>query len=217
MDKVDYVKQNRTLYSPKDTPQLVDVPRLAFLSAAGTGDPNTAGGEYQRAVQALFSVAWTIKMSKNGNFTPDSYFEYAMPPLEGLWWVNDGGDYENEKDKSKFCWTSLIRQPEFVTREVLEWAKTAAMQKKPDTDTSRVALIEYDEGLCVQCMHHGVFDDEPATTAKIRAFMEQNGLVSDVDGVGPDKTPRRHHELYLSNPNKTPPEKRKTILRLPVK
>jgi hypothetical protein len=149
-------------------------------------------------------------MSKKSSAQPTGYYDYVVPPLEGLWWLNDGSEAW-DKDKGKYCWTSMIRQPEFVTAEVFEAAKTAFAKKKPELDLSKARLIKFSEVLCLQAMHIGSYDDEPRTNAAIIQFITNNGYVSDISGT------RRHHEIYLNDPRKTAPDKLKTIIRHPVK
>ena len=209
MDKIDYKKEFKDLYQPKTEPSLIDVPQIPFLMVDGAGDPNEEGGEYGRALELLYAVAYTIKMSKMGAYMPQGYFEYVVPPLEGLWVMADGSAPVGAIDKSLFRWTSMIRQPDFVTEDVFHWALEEAKRKKNVSGSIR--LERFTEGLCVQCMHCGAFDDEPATMLKIERFIAQNGLREDHSDL------RRHHEIYLSDPRKTIESKKKTILRVPVR
>ena len=202
----DFKKEYKDLYMPKSAPMLIDVPPMSFIMLDGRGDPN--GEEYQNALGTLYALSYTVKMSKMGGKQPPGYFEYVVPPLEGLWWC-DGDAFDLNK-RDRWLWTSMIRQPEFVTAEVFAWAKEAAKKKKPEFDYDKARFETFREGLCVQAMHTGPFDDEPATLARMQAFIEQNGLKS---AVGAE---RKHHEIYLSDPRKTAPEKLKTVLRLPV-
>ena len=211
MEKVDFKKIDKVLYQPGRKPVLVDVPEMVFLAVDGTGDPNTSA-DYKNAVGALYALSYTIKMSKMGNSCPPGYFDYVVPPLEGLWFTEEGGfDGKMITDKSKFCWTSLIRQPDFVTEEVLEWAKKVCLEKKPETDTSNVRLLRYKEGMCAQVMHIGPYDDEPETIEQLERFIEANGYETEINET------RRHHEIYLGDPRKTAPDKLKTVLRHPVR
>jgi len=211
---VDYKKTEKNLYQPKTAPSIVDVPEMLFLMVDGKGDPNTSEA-YKTAVEILYGLSYSIKMSKMGGGQPNGYFEYVVPPLEGLWGLENGGAFKGSgaevSDKSKFVWTSMIRQPEFVTAGVFETAKTALSKKKPELDLSIARLESFTEGLCAQIMHIGPFDDEPATVAALSKFIEENGYTEDMAG------PRRHHEIYLSDPRKTAPEKLKTVIRHPVK
>lgn len=209
----DYKKEYKEFYLPPRKPGIVTVPPMNFVSVQGRGDPNEPGGEYQAAMELLYGIAFTIKMSYKGSHKIDGYFEYVVPPLEGLWHQEgvDGVDYAH---KECFEWTSMIRLPEFVTREEFDWAvREATAKKKKDfsKDFSKVEFFTYDEGLCVQCMHLGSYDDEPETLVRMNAFAAEQGYAVDFSET------RFHHELYLSDPNRTAPEKRKTILRHPLK
>lgn len=210
MDKVDYKKTDKTFYQPKTTPSIVDVPEMVFITVAGKGNPNDEAGEYSKALQLLYALSYAIKMSKMGNEQPEGYFEYVVPPLEGLWWIEGlkGMDYSK---KDNFNWISMIRQPDFVTQDVLDWACAKAAMKNPDLDYQKAQLQRLTEGLCVQCMHIGPYDDEPATVAKMDQFMKENGYVHDFSDT------RRHHEIYLGDPRKTAPERLKTVIRHPIK
>lgn len=194
---------------PKNKPALVDVPEMNFIAVRGKGDPNLPGGEYQNAMSLLYGVAFTIKMSKLGEHKIEGYFDYVVPPLEGFWWQDgvDGIDYAH---KDEFRWISLIRLPDFVTEADFDWAVAEATCKKK-ADFSKVEFLRYHEGLCMQCMHIGAYDDEPATVALMDAFIKENGYETDITDT------RYHHEIYLSDARKVPPERRKTVLRLPIK
>lgn len=209
MEKKDYKKLQKELYLPKTTPGVIDVPEMLFFMVDGQGNPNNSPA-YQRAIQLLYSLSFTVKMSKMGADIPDGYFEYVVPPLEGFWHIDglNGMDYTRKDD---FCWTSVIRQPEFVTDDVLAWAKAKAAIKNPELDFSKARLEKLTEGLCVQCMHIGPFDDEPQTIESMQQYMRQNGFVEDFSDT------RRHHEIYLGDPRKTAPEKMKTVIRHPVR
>ncbi|NLV59835.1 MAG: transcriptional regulator [Clostridiales bacterium] len=209
---VDFKKQNKELYMPPTTPGLVEVPTMRFLMVDGHGDPNTSQA-YHAAVDALYALSYTIKMSKMGSQLSPGYFDFVVPPLEGLWWsLEENVDWTaGGYDKSKFTWTSMIRQPDFVNPEVLEQSKFIAAKKKPEVDTGLVRLEEYAEGLCVQIMHIGPYDDEPATIQRMDAFVYQQGYVMDFSPS------RGHHEIYLGDPRKTAPEKLKTVIRHPVR
>ena len=205
----DFKKEYKEFYLPKEKPSLIEVPPMSFLAVRGQGDPNQEGGDYQQALNQLYGVAYTIKMSKKGDHRIDGFFDYVVPPLEGLWWQpgTAGVDYARKAD---FHWISLIRLPDFVTADDVEWAKEEAERKKK-ADFSRVEFFTYDEGLCVQCMHIGSYDDEPATVALMHDFMRDQGLELDITEE------RLHHEIYLSDARKIPPEKLKTVIRHPVK
>lgn len=205
-DKFDFKKQFKDLYLPKSTPSLIEVPSMRFLSIDGSGDPKSP--EYQNAVGALFALSYTIKMSRKAGIEFDGYFDYVVPPLEGLWWVSEGL-FEFDK-RDNWLWTSMIRQPDFVTDDVFYRALEQCRRKKPDIDFSKVSLKTFEEGLCVQVMHTGPFMTEPETVNLMKSFMAQNNLVDDTGNV------RKHHEIYLSDFNKTDVQKLKTILRHPV-
>ncbi len=209
MEKLDYKKQFKQLYQPKLVPSVVDVPQMKFIAIDGKGNPNDENGEYQSAVQTLYALSYAIKtMPKSGN-TPSDYLEYVVPPLEGLWWLTDSDEFDYGS-KSKFCWTSMIRQPEFVTEEVFRTSCEITAKKKQHLELGGARLVTVTEGLCVQCMHIGSFDDEPATLEKIKAFITEHGLQRDLSDT------RRHHEIYLSDPRKVDAQKMKTVLRYPV-
>ncbi len=210
MSKLDYKKEYKDLYMPKTTPMLIQVPAIKFIMVDGTGNPNTSVA-YQNAMEIMYGLSYGIKMSKMGDNKPEGYFEYVVPPLEGLWW-GDNVDFTSMQivDKDKFCWTSMIRQPEFVTDEVFEQAKEGLHKKKPELDLSVARFVEWEEGLCAQVMHHGLFDDEGPTIRNLEAFIKESGYRTDISGD------RKHHEIYLGDPRKTEPEKRKTVIRHPI-
>jgi hypothetical protein len=209
MSAFDYKKTQKELYLPTTMPAIIDVPEMVFIMIDGYGDPNT-GAEFKTAVEILFGLSYSIKMSKKGGNRPDGYFDYVVPPLEGLWWRKDGGVFSVVPDKAGFAWTAMIRQPEFVTGEVFEAAMVALARKKPELDLSLARLEKFTEGLCAQILHIGPYDDEPATVAVLERFIASEGLLSDFS----DK--RRHHEIYLGDPRKTAPEKLKTVIRYPI-
>ncbi|MBD5141517.1 MAG: transcriptional regulator [Ruminococcus sp.] len=210
MEKLDYKKEYKDLYQPAAKPSLTDVPEMIFIAVDGGGDPNTSP-EYKAAMEMLYGLSFTIKMSKMDGSQPEGYFEYIVPPLEGLWYA-DGVSFDgmNVTDKNKFKWVSMIRQPEFVTEQVFETAREKLAKKKPDLDLSKARLMKYTEGLCVQIMHKGSYDDEPRSIEMIKKFAEENGLTEDFSGG------RYHHEIYLSDPRKCAPERLRTVIRHPV-
>ena len=210
MEKFDFKKEYKDLYMPKTEPSIVTVPEMKFIAVRGKGDPNTSP-EYKQAMEILYGLSFTIKMSKMNGSQPDGYFEYVVPPLEGFWSVNDGiFDGLNITDKSKFHWISVIRQPDFVTESVFEQARTEA-EKKKKTDMSKAEFNTVSEGLCVQSMHIGSYDSEPSTILKMREFAEKNGYSEDLSDT------RLHHEIYLSDPRRCDPERLKTVIRHPIK
>lgn len=206
-DKLDYKKEYKDLYLPGRKPMLIEVPEMRFFMMDGQGEPG--GAQYQAALQALYALSFTIKMSKLGGNQPEGYFEYVVPPLEGLWSF-PGGVFDLNCPREEWLWTSMIRQPEFVTEEVFRWAVAECRRKKPEVDVSGVRFEALEAGLCVQMMHVGPYSDEPASLNKMRAFMHENGY-----SLWNDET-HRHHEIYLSDPRRTAPERLKTVLRLPV-
>lgn len=205
----DYKKEYKEFYMPKKVPSIVEIPAMNYIAVRGKGDPNLENGDYKKSIGLLYAIAFTIKMSKKGDHKISGYFDYVVPPLEGFWWQesNTEIDYSRKED---FCWISLIRLPDFVTKEDFDWAIAEAENKKK-TDFSKVEFITYDEGLCVQCMHIGSYDDEPETVRLMNEFAEKNGYTLDI-------TDRRyHHEIYLSDARRTAPEKLKTVIRHPIK
>ncbi len=205
----DYKKECKELYSPGTKPVIIDVPAANYIALRGKGDPNAEGGEYQQAVSVLYAVAYTLKMSYKTDHRIEGFFEYVVPPLEGFWWQEDteGVDYSRKED---FCWISVIRLPDFVTESDFDWAvRTASLKKK--MDCSAAEFLTVNEGLCVQVMHPGSYDSEPQSVEKMNEFIAGEGYVCD---LGPQ---RLHHEIYLSDPRKSPPEKWKTIIRHPIK
>ena len=209
---VDYKKEYKEFYMPKNRPAIVDVPAMRFIAVRGKGDPNEEDGEYKQAIGLLYAVAFTVKMSKKGDHRIEGYFDYVVPPLEGFWW-QDGIIGIDLAHKEAFQWISLIRLPDFVTEADFDWAiREAAAKKKTDSSCfSKVSFFTCHEGLCVQCMHIGAYDDEPETIARMHTFASENGYDIDITDS------RYHHEIYLSDARRVPPERRKTVLRLPVK
>lgn len=205
----DYKKEYKEFYLPPKTPGIVTVPAMNFLAVRGQGDPNQEDGAYKQALGMLYAVAFTIKMSRKGQHQLEGYFDYVVPPLEGLWWQENtrGVDYTRKQD---FQWISLIRLPEFVTREAFDWAIREATEKKQQ-DFSRVEFFSWEEGLCVQCMHIGPYDAEPATVATMNKYTRAQGYEADF-GEG-----RFHHEIYLSDARRCNSERLKTVIRQPVR
>ncbi len=205
----DFKKEYKELYAPKKGPGIIEVPPITYVAVRGSGDPNEEDGAYQRAISVLYAISYTIKMSKNGVRQIDGYVDFVVPPLEGFWWQEgiEGADYAH---KETFNWTAVICLPDFVTREVFDWAVQEATRKKK-IDCSIAEYLQVDEGLCVQCLHVGSYDDEPATVEAMDAFARERGYVIDLS------QDRRHHEIYLSDARKVAPEKLKTIIRHPIK
>jgi len=201
---VDFKRTEKEFYQPKTTPSVINVPEMNFIAVDGTGDPNTSA-DYAAAIELLYGLSWTIKMSHK------PILEYVVPPLEGFWSIYGfSGGSAPITDKSRFTWTALIRQPDFVTAEIFAAAQTSLARKKPHLDTTPARLMRFTEGLCVQAMHIGPYDDEPATIAAMEQYAAASGYAIDLNEV------RRHHEIYLSDPRKTAPEKLKTVIRHPV-
>ncbi len=205
----DFRKEYREFYMPKDKPAIVTIPPTNYIAVRGQGDPNLEGGEYKQAIGLLYGIAYTVKMSKKSDRRMEGYFDFVVPPLEGFWW-QDGAEGVDYGRKDAFQWISCIRMPDFVTEEDFRWAVSEAAAKKK-TDFSKVEFLPVSEGLCVQCMHIGPYDDEPATVAKMHAFIGLQGYAPDIT----DR--RRHHEIYLSDARKVSPEKLKTVIRHPIR
>jgi hypothetical protein len=215
-DKLDYKKEYKNLYQPKTVPMLVDVPKMKFIMVDGKGNPNDESGEYVKAIELLYGLSYTIKMSNKSGNAPSDFFEYVVPPLEGLWWTEVDRPFDTSQ-KDKLIWTAMIRQPEFVTEEVFNWAVDELNKRKSQLDTSKARLEEFAEGLCVQMMHLGPYDTEAVTVKAIDDFAAANGYVNAISEVRQDGTIRRHHEIYLNDPRKVAPEKMKTVVRHPIR
>ncbi len=205
----DFKKEYKNLYLPPKEPEIVNVPKANYIAVRGSGDPNDEDGDYKKAINVLYAVAYTLKMSCRTDYRIDGFFEYVVPPLEGFW-RQDGVEGIDYSDKSAFNWISVIRLPDFVTRADFDWAVRTASQKKK-MDCSAAELLTIDEGLCVQVMHTGSYDDEPETIAAMDRFVQENGYLNDFTET------RLHHEIYLSDPWKTALEKRRTVIRHPIK
>lgn len=204
-----FKKEYKEFYMPKNKPAIVTVPKANYIAVRGKGNPNEEGGAYQKAISVLYAVAYTLKMSYKTDYKIDGFFEYVVPPLEGFWWQEDvkGVDYGN---KDSFNWISVIRLPDFITKENFDWAVSTATKKKK-LDCSSAEFLTIDEGLCVQIMHIGSFDDEPESVAKMDAYLVEKGYENDLNDT------RLHHEIYMSDARKVAPEKWKTVIRHPIK
>ena len=243
----DFKKEFRDLYQPKAKPSFVDVPAMTFAAVAGTGDPNEEGGAYSRALELLYAFSYAVKMSKMGDWQPEGYFDYVVPPLEGLWWGGAGAfDGASIADKSALSWVSLIRQPDFVTPESSPRLLEMVAAKKPalaeELASGMLRLVRFAEGPCAQVMHRGPYDDEPAIVAALSAFIAEQGFATDIaaggespeghrttaafdaeaalaalDADGAVPSVRLHHEIYLGDPRRTKPEKLRTVIRHPVR
>lgn len=205
----DFKKEYKEFYMPKNRPEIVNIPEANYIAVRGKGDPNEEGGAYRQAIGVLYSVAYTLKMSYMTDYRIEGFFDYVVPPLEGFWW-QDNVECFDYNDKSAFNWISVIRLPDFITRKDFEWAVETATRKKK-LDCSSAEFITIDEGLCVQIMHIGPFDNEPATIALMDGYLAENGYVNDFSQT------RLHHEIYMSDVRKVAPGKWKTVIRHPVR
>lgn len=205
----DFKKEYKEFYMPQNKPEIVNIPKANYIAVRGKGNPNEEDGTYKQAISVLYAVAYTLKMSYKTDHKIEGFFEYVVPPLEGFWWQDDvcGVDYSN---KDAFHWISVIRLPDFVTKADFAWAIETATKKK-NVDCSSAEFFTVEEGLCVQIMHIGPFDDEPATVAIMDAFVKDNGYENDINEI------RLHHEIYLSDARKVDPEKWKTVIRHPIR
>ena len=205
----DFKKEYKEFYMPAARPSIVTVPPMNYIAVRGEGDPNAEDGAYKQAIGLLYGLAFTIKMSKKGDHRIEGFFDYVVPPLEGFWW-QDGVKWIDYARKDRFQWISVIRLPDFVTKKDFYWAVAEATRKKK-TDFSRAEFLTCDEGLCVQCLHIGSYDDEPATVEQMHRYMEELGYALDITEQ------RLHHEIYLSDVRKVAPEKLKTVIRHPIR
>lgn len=205
----DFKKEFKEFYQPKIKPSIITIPKMNYLAVRGTGDPNQENSAYKESIELLYGVAYTLKMSHRTDYKIEGFFDYVVPPLEGFWWQEDreGVDYGH---KEQFSFISVIRLPDFVSKDNVDWAISQASKKKK-RDFSKVEFFTYDEGLCVQCMHVGPYNDEPKTVEAMHQFMEEEGYVLDIT------LERMHHEIYLGDVRKTAAEKLKTVLRHPIK
>lgn len=205
----DFKKEYREFYLPKDKPHIVTVPKMNYIAVRGSGDPNIEGGEYKKAIGLLYNIAFTIKMSKRSDHRIEGYFDYVVPPLEGFWW-QDGMTDIDYGHKENFKWISVIRLPDFVSNDDVEWAVSQATNKKK-MDFSKVEFITIEEGICVQCMHIGSYDDEPRTVKMMNEYINENGYENDLSMT------RLHHEIYLSDARKVSADRLKTVIRHPIR
>lgn len=205
----DFKKEYKEFYMPKNKPSIVEIPKMNYIAVRGKGNPNDENGEYKSSIGLLYGIAFTIKMSYKGSHKIDGFFEYVVPPLEGFWWQDGvkGMDYARKDDLN---FISIIRLPDFVTKDDFDWAVTEATKKKK-RDFSKVEFVAYDEGVCVQCMHIGSYDNEPETVRLMHEYMTENGYKLDITDE------RFHHEIYLSDPRKCSVDKLKTVIRHPIK
>lgn len=205
----DFKKEYKEYYMPKNIPQIVDIPKVNYIAVRGKGNPNEVDGAYQKAISVLYAIAYTLKMSYKTDYKIDGFIEYVVPPLEGFWWQDEveGVDYT---DKSAFNWISVIRLPDFISEKDFAWAVETATKKKK-LDCSAAEFLTLEEGLCIQIMHLGSFDDEPVTVALMDSYLAENGYVNDFTDT------RLHHEIYMSDARKVAQEKWKTVIRHPIK
>ncbi len=205
----DYKKEYKEFYMPKNKPGIVEIPSMNYIAVRGKGNPNEEESDYKKSIGLLYGIAFTIKMSKKGNHQIEGYFDYVVPPLEGFWWQENTADIDYSR-KEDFHFISVIRLPDFVTKADFEWAVQEASRKKKE-DFSKVEFLTYNEGLCVQCMHIGSYDDEPETIQRMNDFLAEQGYETDIT----DK--RLHHEIYLSDARRVAPDRLKTVIRHPIK
>ena len=206
----DYKKEYKEFYMPKNKPSIVEIPKMNYIAVRGKGNPNDENSEYEDSIGLLYAIAFTIKMSYKGTYKIDGYFEYVVPPLEGFWWQEGNKSSIDYKSKDKFNFISIIRLPDFVTKEDFDWAIEEATKKKKQ-DFSKVEFLTYNEGICVQCMHIGSYDDEPKTISLMHEYMIENGYELDITDT------RFHHEIYLSDPRRCDVNKLKTVIRHPIR
>ena len=205
----DYKKEYKEFYMPPKKPVIEHIPPMNYVAVRGQGNPNNEDGDYKKSIGMLYAISYTIKMSKLGKHKLDGYFDYVVPPLEGLWWLKDGKPFDYSR-KDEFCWVSMIRLPDFVKKADFDWAVSKATIKK-NMDLSSAEFFMLDEGLCVQCMHIGNYDSEPTTVNSMSTYANEQGYEFNLSGT------RLHHEIYLSDPRKCAPEKLKTVIRIPIK
>lgn len=206
----DYKKEYKEFYSPKNKPSIVEIPKMNYIAVRGKGNPNAEDGEYKESIGLLYAIAFTIKMGYKGSHKIDGYFEYVVPPLEGFWWQDGKTNGIDYNDKESLNFISVIRLPDFVTKKDFDWAIEEATNKKKQ-DFSKIEFLTYDEGVCVQCMHIGSYDNEPATVELMHRYMTENGYELDITSE------RLHHEIYLSDPRRCDVSRLKTVIRHPIK
>ena len=205
----DYKKEYKEFYMPPKKPVIEHIPPMNYVAVRGQGNPNSEDGDYKKSIGILYAISYTIKMSKLGKHKLDGYFDYVVPPLEGLWWLKDGKPFDYSR-KDEFCWVSMIRLPDFVKKADFDWAVSEATIKK-NMNLSSAEFFTLDEGLCVQCMHIGNYDSEPTTVNSMSTYANEQGYEFNLSGT------RLHHEIYLLDPRKCAPEKLKTVIRIPIK
>lgn len=216
MEKLDYKKEYKDFYMPKTKPVIVEIPQMNMIRVKGKGNPNVEQGEYQKSIQILYGINFTIKMSKRGSHVINGYHDYVVPPLEGLWWMEGIKGIDDQK-KDQFSFYSMMRLPDFVDQDVFDWAVEEFCKKHQEIDISQTEFISFEEGLCVQMLHKGAYDEEPKTVEQLHRFVQEQGYVLDYDGMSPSQHIRKHHEIYLSDPRRCKPENLKTVIRLPIR
>lgn len=205
----DYKKEYKEFYMPKNAPSIIEIPKMNYIIVKGKGNPNEENGDYKKSIGLLYGIAFTIKMSYKGVHQIKGFFNYVVPPLEGLWWQEGSNTIDYQK-KETFHFLSMIRLPDFVTKEDFDWAIKEATKKKKQ-DYSKVEFFTYEEGTCVQCMHIGSYDEEPKTLELMHQLMIEQGYELDITEK------RFHHEIYLSDPRKCAPNKLRTVIRHPIR
>ena len=205
----DFKKEYKEFYLPKKKPEIVTIPKMNYIAVKGCGDPNKEDGEYKNSISILYALAFTIKMSKLTDYRIEGYFDYVVPPLEGFWW-QQGVTQIDYSRKDAFQWISVIRLPDFVSEKDFNWAKQQVKTKK-GIDCSNAKFLTIEEGLCVQIMHIGSYDDEPDTITLMDKFIKENGYINDFSNT------RMHHEIYLSDARRVSTEKLKTVIRHPIR
>jgi len=206
----DFKKAYKEFYLPDKKPIIIEIPEMNYIAVSGSGDPNADNSEYKKAITSLYGIAYTIKMSYKGTYKMEGFFEYVVPPLESFWWQDDKIGTFDYRHKETMQFIAVIRLPDFVTKAAFAWAVEEATKKKKQ-DYSKVTCFTYDEGICVQCMHIGSYDDEPETITLMHEYMETNGYELDINDH------RYHHEIYISDPRKCDVQKLKTVIHHPIK
>lgn len=206
-DKIDFKKVDKELYYPKTSPALVNVPQMKFVTMSGRGGPNDPSGEYFAAIKAVYSISYVIRFDKSNI---EGYLSYTIPPLEILWCMEDGFNFSGAIDKNRCSWKIMLRQPDFVDENAFDRA-CKVIQKRKKIKANNARLENITEGLCVQCMHIGAYNDESATNDKLLKYIDENGYIADFG------TNRTYHEIYINSPQKTNSVNVKTVIRYPIR
>jgi hypothetical protein len=204
--KHEWRKHEKILYIPKEKPELITVPEQKFIMIKGKGNPNSE--EFSQKVGALYSLAYAIRMMPKQGYTPEGYFEYTVYPLEGIWDLTEEGRKLDKLNKDELLYTIMIRQPDFVTNEIIEKALENVRKKKPNPLLEDLMFDTMEDGLSVQMLHIGPYDDEPNSFKQMDKYLQENNL---------ERVTLVHREIYLSDVNKVEPAKLKTVLRYMVK